>query len=109
MVYLHQVAGHPKRLAPGALTLAVADGLIVGSGMLSGFAIALLGLGNVNFRAPVYAGDTVVVDIEVTKARAIRSKSDRGVVTTHQTVRNQHGTIVLEYDASRMLRKRSGN
>ena len=57
-------------------------------------------------KAPVYAGDTVHVEFEVTKLAPSGSKPDRGVVTTHQRVRNQRGELVLEYDVKRMLKRR---
>ena len=105
MVYLKEVAGHAKRLVPGMLTGSIADALIVGSGILDGFAIALASLDNFRAVAPVYAGDTIQVEVEVTQVKPSRSKQDRGVVTTHQVVKNQQGKVVLEYDVSRMLRK----
>ena len=69
MVYLKEVAGHSKRLVPGMLTGSIADALIVGSGILDGFAIALASLDNFKAVAPVYAGDTIQVELAVTKVK----------------------------------------
>lgn len=106
MEYLRR-EGHPFRLAPGVMTASIADALIVGSGCVQGFAVAMLGIDSLVARAPVYAGDTITVEVEVVGTAASRSKPDRGVVTTHQRVRNQRKELVLEYDVSRMLRRRT--
>jgi acyl dehydratase len=57
--------GHHARLAPGIMTASVADALIVGSGILEGFAIAMIGIDGLNAKKPVYAGDTIHVEFEV--------------------------------------------
>lgn len=105
MVYLKEVAGHEKMMAPGMLTGSVADALIVGSGILEGYAVALVSIDNFVAKSPVYAGDSITVQVKVTEVSPSKSKPDRGVVKTHQVVTNQHGKVVLEYDVSRMLRR----
>ncbi len=85
------------------LTGAIADALIIQTGMLSDYAVALLGIEGFSAHAPVYAGDTLRVEVEVTGVRPSKSKPDRGVVTSHQKITNQMGDVVLEYDVSRML------
>ncbi len=105
MIYLREHAGHPRRLAPALLTASIADALIVGSGVLEGVAVALVGIDQLSARAPVYAGDTLMVRVEVLSAKPSTSKPDRGVVTTRQEVCNQDGTVVLTYNVSRMLKR----
>ena len=96
-----------KRLVPAALTLSVADGLIIGSGAFENYAIALLKIDGCVAKYPVYAEDTIRVRIQVVSKRKSKSKPDRGIVTTHQTVLNQNDRVVMEYDVTRMLRCRS--
>jgi len=107
MVYLREVAGHKRRLAPGLLTASVADALIVGSGILEGFAVALVKITDLRATAPVYGGDTIKVELEVTECKPSLSKPDRGIVTTKQRVVNQEGIVVMEYTVSRMLRRQN--
>ena len=94
--------GFDGRLVPGALTLALAEGLVVGSGALAGTGLAFLG-GEIEIKAPVFVGDTIEVWIEVTATR-MTSSGDRGVVTTRNEVRNQQGAIVLVFTPSRMIK-----
>ncbi|MGD9602849.1 MAG: MaoC family dehydratase [Gammaproteobacteria bacterium] len=94
--------GFTGRLVPGALTFALAEGLVIGSGALTGTGMAFLGC-DLQVKAPVYVGDTLEVWVEVTAARRT-SRGDRGVVTTRNEVRNQRGEVVLVFTPSRMIR-----
>ncbi len=102
MEYLAE-KGHSRRMAPAMLTGAIADALIIQTGMLHDYAVALLGIEGFTAHAPVYADDTLHVEVEVTEVRPSKSKPDRGVVRSHQKVINQMDRVVLEYDVSRML------
>ncbi|MBT3350880.1 MAG: acyl dehydratase [Nitrospinaceae bacterium] len=107
MEYLRE-KGHDRRMAPALLTAGIADALIIQTGILHNYAVALLGIDNLVARAPVYAGDTLRVEVEVNETKASTSRPDRGVVASHQRVINQTGEVVLEYDVKRMvLREKS--
>ena len=94
--------GFKGRIIPGALTMSLAEGLVISSGALTTTGMAFLG-GNLETKAPVYVGDTIEVWVEVTAAR-LTSRGDRGVVTTRNEVRNQHGELVMVFTPSRMIR-----
>jgi acyl dehydratase len=93
-----------RRIAPGALVFSYAEGLVIQTGHLHTAAIAFLGA-EMKMQAPVYLGDTIDVTVTLAERRET-SKPDRGLVTTRNTVRNQSGDAVLEYLATRMLRRR---
>ncbi|MGE0810870.1 MAG: MaoC family dehydratase [Immundisolibacter sp.] len=93
-----------RRVAPGALVFSYAEGLVIQTGHLHTAAIAFLGA-EMKMQAPVYLGDTIDVTVTLAERRET-SKPDRGLVTTRNTVRNQSGAAVLEYLATRMLRRR---
>jgi acyl dehydratase len=93
-----------RRIAPGALVFSYAEGLVIQTGHLHTAAIAFLGA-EMKMQAPVYLGDTIDVTVTLAERRET-SKPDRGLVTTRNTVRNQTGDAVLEYLATRMLRRR---
>lgn len=94
--------GFKGRVIPGALTLSIAEGLVISSGALSGTGMAFLG-GEIQVKAPVFVGDTLEVWVEVTAAK-MTSRSDRGVVTTRNEVRNQDDELVMVFTPSRMIR-----
>jgi acyl dehydratase len=96
--------GFDGRLIPGALTLALAEGLVIGSGTLTGTGMAFLG-GEMLVKKPVFVGDTIEVWVEVTAAH-MTSRGDRGVVTTRNEVRNQHQEVVMVFTPKRMIKAR---
>ena len=89
----------------GSQTFSYAEGLVIGSGILHTTGIAYLG-GELKALKPVYVGDTIRVDVSL-HANRVTSKSDRGIVTTHNRVLNQRDELVLEYWPARMIRRRS--
>lgn len=93
-----------RRIAPGALVFSYAEGLVIQTGHLHGAAIAFLGA-EMKMQGPVYLGDTIEVNVCLAERRET-SKPDRGLVTTRNRVTNQSGEAVLEYLATRMLRRR---
>lgn len=92
------------RLVPGALTFVFAEGLVIQTGVIHGTGLAFLGT-DLRVVAPVYVGDTIEVEVEVTAARPSRTPG-RGVVTTTNRVRNQRGDEVLVYAPTRLIRGR---
>jgi acyl dehydratase len=93
------------RIAPGRLTLFVMGGLVEQTGLFEDTVIALVGLDNIRFRAPLRAGDTIRVEIEIT-AKKETSRSDRGLITHRETCRNQRGEIVVEAESTHLLKRR---
>ncbi len=87
-------------ICPGAYVLAVAEGLAL-NGTARDTGLALLSL-NSRFSAPTRAGDTIDVEIDVTECRP-QSNGPNGIVTTRNTVRKADGSVVLEYDVTRMI------
>ena len=56
--------------------------------------------------APVRVGDTIHGEIEVMSVRPT-SKGNRGIVVSTIEIKNQHGEVVITYEATRMLAGRS--
>jgi acyl dehydratase len=90
------------RVSPALLTMAVADGLVVQSGLLHGAAMAFLSVGNVKTPKPVLKGDTIHARVIFLEKR-LTSKGNAGVVVTRHEVRNQRDEIVMEYDITRLI------
>ena len=104
--YIRRESVFKTRVAPGVLTFAIAEGLTLQTGILHGTGLALLQY-DVRVVAPVVAGDTVSVEIEVVDKRETK-KADRGVVTFRHRVANQRDETVMEATITRMIKRRSG-
>src|SRR5262244_4656116 len=96
-----------RRAAPGALTFALSEGLVMQTGLIHGTGMAWLG-GEIRVVAPVLEGDTVRVEVEVMDKRETK-KTDRGIVTYRHRVLNQRDEVVLEATIQRMIRRQGTN
>jgi acyl dehydratase len=103
MEYVKRESLFGRRAAPGALTFALSEGLIMQTGLIHGTGMAWLG-GELRLSAPVLEGDTIRVEVEVVDKRETK-KADRGVVTYRHRVLNQRDETVLEARVQRMVRR----
>ncbi len=103
MEYVARESVFKRRAAPGALTFALSEGLIIQTGLIHGTGMAYLG-SEIRVVAPVLVGDTLHVEIEVTDKRETK-KPDRGIVTYQHRVLNQRDELVLEARIQRMIRR----
>ncbi len=84
-----------QRLMNSMWTLATMVGSSVAQ-LTQGTLVAQLGLGDVRFPHPLFAGDTLYTETEITEARVSRSRPGQGIVTMAHTGRNQNGEIVAQ-------------
>ncbi|GAB2483606.1 hotdog family protein [Jatrophihabitans fulvus] len=82
-----------QRVVYGLLGLSIATGLLDRLGIFSGSAMAMLGIDNWTFTAPVFIGDTVRLQVEILEVRPSRSKPDRGVVERRFDLLNQRDEL----------------
>jgi acyl dehydratase len=81
-----------QRVAHGLLVQSIASGLAVRTGVIEGTVLAFREL-SCKFSKPVYLGDTVHVEIEIVKVKALR-RVGGGNVTMKYSVVNQDGAKV---------------
>lgn len=93
------------RVSPALLTMAVAEGLVVLSGLLHGSAVAFLGVGKIQATKPVLKGDTIHAKVRLVEKR-LTSKGGAGVVVTSHQVLNQRDEVVMEYEITRLIKVR---
>jgi acyl dehydratase len=104
MEYVAKESVFGRRAAPGALTLAFSEGLVMQTGLIHGTGMAWLG-GDVKVTAPVLEGDTIRVEIEIADKRETK-KADRGIVTYKHRVVNQRNETVMELTLQRMIKRK---
>ena len=105
MEFLKEESAIKGRVAPGMLAYAFAEGLLAQSTMQH-TAFAFLGM-ELTIHNPVFAGDTIHVEVEVIEARLSRSRPERGLVRTRNDIVKQDGTKVITYTPLRMVKCRS--
>jgi acyl dehydratase len=88
-------------LVVSTLTLAVVLGLSVAD--TSENAVANLGWSDIKLPKPVYAGDTLWAESEVTAVRESRSRPSCGIVSVRTRGVNQRAEVVIEFARSFMV------
>ncbi|SDG81701.1 MaoC/PaaZ C-terminal domain-containing protein [Microbacterium pygmaeum] len=81
-----------QRIAHGVLGLSVLTGLMTRTGVFEAGTIALLGIEEWRFKAPVFDGDTVHVVIDIEETR-LASDGQRGILKRRVSLVNQRGEV----------------
>ncbi|OXM48852.1 MaoC/PaaZ C-terminal domain-containing protein [Amycolatopsis alba] len=94
-----------ERIAHGALGMALCFGLSTRVWDFDGSALALLGIDQWLFRAPIRIGDTLHARARIVSTR-LTSRGDSGVVQRHFELVNQYGEITQEGRLGLLVRTR---
>ena len=92
-------------IAPGRMTLFLMGGLEEQIGIYEESLVALVGLDGVKFKGPLRAGDTIRVELEIVAVRET-SRPESGLVTHKSRCFNQRDELIVEAEASHLLKKR---
>jgi acyl dehydratase len=94
-----------ERIGHGLLGMSVAMGLASRLGVFEGCSVALLGVHDWKFRAPLLIGDTVHARIEITATR-LTSSGDTGILHRHFRLLNDRDVLVQDGDIDLMVSTR---
>jgi acyl dehydratase len=83
------------RVAHGLLGLSMASGLALRTGVLEGTTIAFREINRWKFTKPVFIGDTIHVEMEVTAKKSF-PRQGGGTVTIDMYVKNQNDETVMK-------------
>lgn len=84
-----------QRLVTSAFTIAVVIGMTTRD-LVDGTSLGNLGFSRLDFPAPVFIGDTLRAESEITEKRLSRSRPGAGVVTFVHRGYKQDGTLVMD-------------
>ncbi len=94
-----------KVIVVSGLTVALVLGLSVID--MSQNAVANLGWNNIKLTHPVYVGDTIYAESICTDKRESSSRPTMGIISMFTRALNQDGAVIMTYDRSVMIPKRS--
>jgi acyl dehydratase len=94
-----------QRIVNSAFTLGLMVGISIGDTTL-GTTVANLGWDTVRFPKPLFHGDTVHVESEVSEVRDSRSRPDNGIVVFEHRAYNQHNELVAICKRSALMLRR---
>ena len=86
---------YEQRVAHGLLVLSIASGLAMRTGFMEGTVIAWRDIRDWRFSLPVFIGDTIQVDLEVTEIKAM-PRLGGGRVNLAVKINNQGGQTVMK-------------
>ena len=92
-----------RPLVNSLFTLGLVIGISVGDTTL-GTTVANLGMSEVRFPAPVFHGDTIRAETEVTSKRLSKSRADAGIVEFEHRGYKQDGTLVCTCRRATLMR-----
>lgn len=95
-----------QRIVNGIFTLGLAVGITVPE-LTEGTLVANLGYERVVHPHPMFHGDTLYVTTEVLEMRESRSRPNQGIVRFRHTGRNQNGVVVIEFERTALIWKRT--
>ena len=81
-----------QRVAHGLLCLSIGMGLATRTGFIEGTVLAFREIVTWKFVKPVYIGDTIHIELEVTETKEIR-RLGGGLIQIKAEIKNQHGDI----------------
>ncbi|ELY60462.1 MaoC/PaaZ C-terminal domain-containing protein [Natronococcus sp. A-GB1] len=93
------------RIAHGPMTFVQATGFVYRTGIVERTAYAFLGMNYMDLPNPVYIGDTLSLDIEVTEKKDV-DHDDAGIVVLDTVMTNQDDTVVLEGDMKFLIKRK---
>jgi itaconyl-CoA hydratase len=93
-----------RMVVNGFFTLSTVAGLLVEYTSINGF---MLGLDELRFYSPVFAGDTIYAECEVVEARESKSRPGMGIVKIVTYGYNQKGDKLIQFYRNFMVRKRN--
>lgn len=102
--HVREETQYDERFAPGELTISFALGNVIRSPFVDN-ALSMLQL-DTSFVEPVFAGDTIYVQIEVVEVNETSDPS-KGIVVFDYDVLNQDGTTVLEMQETALIKARA--
>ena len=97
---------YKTRVVHGLLLLSLAEGLFYNYGWFQGGNAITIGYNNVEFKAPVFIGDTIRFTGKVKMKRESKSKQGWGIVTIEMEGVNQRNEKFLSFEHTYFVKKR---
>lgn len=103
--YIENQTPMKRRFATGVMTIPLAAGLFTQLRLLGDSLIAMVGMEVRDMKKPLFAGDTIYVEVEVV-GKNETSKNDRGIVKFCYTTKNQHDEILARITETILIKRK---
>ncbi|WP_436344780.1 MaoC/PaaZ C-terminal domain-containing protein [Natronorubrum sp. FCH18a] len=93
------------RIAHGPMTFVHATGFVYRTGIVERTAYAFLGMNYMDLPNPVYIGDTISLEMEVSGKKDV-DHDDAGIVVLDTEMTNQDDTVVFQGDMKFLIKRK---
>ncbi|QRV14045.1 MaoC family dehydratase N-terminal domain-containing protein [Haloterrigena salifodinae] len=93
------------RIAHGPMTFVQATGFVYRTGIVERTAYAFLGMNYMDLPNPVYIGDTLSLEMEVSEKKDVEH-DDAGIVVLDTEMTNQDGIVVFQGDMKFLIKRK---
>lgn len=108
-VYAKEEMPYGSPVFPGPFIIPLAVGLFLKLGLYEKTIIALLGIQNMKFKAPLRANDTMQVEVEILDQRPSKSNPDTGILTVKFTIFKvlspTEKEFIMEFEMAHLLKR----
>ena len=108
-IYAKEEMPYKSRVFPGPLIIPLAVGLYLKLGFYEKTIIALLGIQNMKFKAPLRCGDTMEVAVEVLDKKDSNTYQDRGILIVqfivNKVLSKSEKEFIMSFEMAHMLKK----
>lgn len=94
-----------ERIVHGVLGMAIVTGMFDRLGIFEDSALALLGIDEWRFRAPILVGDTIHMELDIADKR-LTSKGDRGIIDRRIRLVRHDGMVLQDGRMGMMIKLR---
>ncbi|NVM03592.1 MAG: dehydratase [Candidatus Helarchaeota archaeon] len=109
-IYAKEEMPYKSRVFPGPFIIPLAVGLFLKLGFYERTIIALLGIQNMKFKAPLRIGDTMQVDVEILDKKDSKTYPDRGILIVqfivNKALSKSEKEFIMSFEMTHMLKKR---
>ena len=109
-IYAKDEMPYKTRVFPGPLIIPLAVGLFLKLGIYEKTIIALLGIQNMKFKAPLRVGDTMEVEAKIIDTKPSKTYSDRGILivefTVNKALNRTEKEFVMRFEMAHMLKRK---
>jgi len=96
-----------ERIGHGPMTFVLTTGLVQRCGFVERTVIAFLGMNYMDINNPLFVGDTIQAEFEVTEKRELDSRDDAGLVVVDALTTDQDGDSVFEGDMKFLFKRKA--
>ena len=109
-IYAKEEMPYKSRVFPGPLIIPLAVGLFLKLGIYEKTIIALLGIQNMKFKAPLRIGDTMQVIADILEKKESNSFSDRGILIVkfivNKALSKDDSEFIMSFEMAHMLKRK---